>query len=76
MIKSILLLLTVLTSYGVDMLNVAEGNNNVIAIKREINANFTRVKVSTCRDISFEGNPEKITKKPHQVGNLSKIDNN
>lgn len=41
------LLLTTLTSCGIDMLNRIEGNNNVISIKRDIDENFTKVRVST-----------------------------
>ena len=42
-----ILLLTTLTSCGIDMLNRVEGNNNIIAVKRDINADFTKVRVST-----------------------------
>ena len=41
------LFLTTLTSCNIDMLNRIEGNNNVISINREINKDFTKVKVST-----------------------------
>ena len=42
-----ILLLTTLTSCGIDMLNRVEGNNNVIAVKRDISTDFTKVRVST-----------------------------
>ena len=41
------LFLTTLTSCNIDMLNRIEGNNNVISINREINKDFTKVRVST-----------------------------
>ena len=42
-----ILFLTTLTSCGIDMLNRVEGNNNVTSIKRDINTDFTKVRVST-----------------------------
>ena len=38
------LILTTLSSCGIDMLNRIEGNNNVISVKRDINEDFTKVK--------------------------------
>ncbi|MGB2326303.1 MAG: head GIN domain-containing protein [Flavobacteriaceae bacterium] len=44
---SALFFLTILSSCGLDMLNRIEGNNNVISIDRDIDENFTKVRVST-----------------------------
>lgn len=44
---SALFFLTILSSCGLDMLNRIEGNNNVISINRDIDENFTKVRVST-----------------------------
>ena len=41
-----LLFLTTLSTCSTDLLNKIEGNNNVISVKRDINEDFTKVKVS------------------------------
>ena len=42
-----ILFLATLSSCGIDMFNRIEGNNNVISINRDINQDFTKVRVST-----------------------------
>ena len=53
-----ILFLTTLTSCGVDMLNRIEGNNNVTSIKRDINADFTKVRVSTGLELFIQQGSE------------------
>lgn len=48
---AILFLSAFISSCGVDMFNRVDGNRNVITQKREINDNFTKVKVSTGLDL-------------------------
>jgi hypothetical protein len=56
------LILTTLSSCGIDMLNRIEGNNNVISIKRDINEDFTKVKVSTGIELIIDqGNEVSLT---------------
>lgn len=53
-----ILFLTTLTSCGIDMLNRVEGNNNVTSIKRDINADFTKVRVSTGLELIIQQGSE------------------
>ena len=55
---AVVLLLTTLTSCGVDMLNRIEGNNNVIAVKRDISTDFTKVRVSTGLELFIQQGSE------------------
>ena len=56
------LFLTTSSSCGIDMLNRIEGNNNVISIKRDINEDFTKVKVSTGIELIIDqGNEVSLT---------------
>lgn len=53
-----LLLLTIFSSCGLDMLNRIEGNNNVISINREIDKDFTKVRVSTGLELIIDQGSE------------------
>ncbi len=56
------LFLTTLSSCGIDMLNRIEGNNNVISIDRDINEDFTKVRVSTGIELIIDqGNEVSLT---------------
>ena len=57
-----LFFLTILSSCGLDMLNRIEGNNNVISIDRDIDENFTKVRVSTGIELIIDqGNEVSLT---------------
>lgn len=59
---SALFFLTILSSCGLDMLNRIEGNNNVITIDRDIDENFTKVRVSTGIELIIDqGNEVSLT---------------
>ena len=59
---SALFFLTILSSCGLDMLNRIEGNNNVISIDRDIDENFTKVRVSTGIELIIDqGNEVSLT---------------
>jgi hypothetical protein len=47
----ILFVATVFTSCGIDMFNRIDGNRNVVSQKRNIDNDFTRVKVSSGIDL-------------------------
>jgi hypothetical protein len=58
----LLLLTTLLTSCGADLFNRIEGNRNVVSEERKLNADFSRVKVSSGIDLYIkQGNKTKLT---------------
>lgn len=71
-IIALLVITTVISSCGIDMLNKISGNKNVVSKERKTPENFTKIKVSTGIDVYItQGSKNKITVEADE--NLHKI---